>query len=419
MNYNFHFLYTTVIRDLDEIPHPVKLLMGGVFIYMIGWGVIEPFLSIYINQLFDSYFIVGLLFAVFFFITAVFSAPIGDLSDKAATTKIIPWLMFLYPFIAILYFLGGSFIGFLSFFMVFTARVIHGFASTLWVAVEAFVRQNSQAKHTAGIFGLYFTLQNLAFIIGNTIAIAAIILFGISFSQISVLFFGLLITPVIAALFISKIPARAEPVKTAIKEVIEKDRVFQREIADFKRLGNIASIVILQGYFMTALMVLGLVFLPLVAVNAKLSLVEIAVLVLAIHVPLAFSFVFSEIADRLEKFSLVSAGFFSAALILLAIALFGENTTMLFGSALLLGIIFAILQPTVNALLTEITPFEESGEMTGIFHSVVGISNAINALLIGTLASLFGISFPFIAFAFLFLLMAIVSLRHRRSSAIS
>ncbi len=416
MNYNLHFLYTTVIKDLDDIPPQVKMLLFGIFIYTLGWGLIEPFLSVYINHLFDSYFVVGMLFAIFFFVAMLFSAPIGDLADKMSNTKIIPWMMFTYPFIAILYYLGSVFTGILSIGIIFAARALNGFSATLWVVVEAFVRQNSPARHTAGIFGLFFTIQNLAFVLGLLVSTGLIIMYGISFEHLGLLFFGLLFTPIIAGLYIMRIPSPGLPLKTAIREVIEKDKVYKREIHDFRHLGNAMTTVVMQGYFMTALVVLGKVFLPLLAASTQRSLLEIAILAIIVHIPLLFSFILSEIADRTEKFKFTGIGFGAAAVLLVVVALFVENTPILYASAFLLGIVFAMLQPAVNALLTEITPQDEKGEMTGVFHSVANISNAINSLLIGTLAALFGITAPFIVFAFLLVIMAFASFTQKSNS---
>ncbi len=76
MHYGHFFLYTRVQRDINALPKGARALIFAMFIYMVGWGIFGPFLSILIHNIVQNYALAGLFYGLLFLVGVVFSAPL-------------------------------------------------------------------------------------------------------------------------------------------------------------------------------------------------------------------------------------------------------------------------------------------------------------------------------------------------------
>ncbi len=407
MRHNHSFLYTRVHKDLKKIPKDVKTLIFGMFIYVLAWGIIDPFFSIFVNNIVQNYFITGLFFGMFFIVGAIVALPGGALADKINKIKFTVFSLFLYPILGLLYFSVPFLSSAAGLVVLFVSRLFHGVIGIFWVVEESFIREKSPKSETSATFGLYITAYRSCFVIAPLFVIPIVLFFGLNLGNLQWLLLALIPFPILGALIISRIKyTKGEPFVKAVKEVIVQEQVVKKEFKDLKDLGFIGYFTLLIGFFMMSIQVIVVFLIPLHAVSLNLGLIEISLLFALINLPFLFSFFFAEIADSLGKVNVIGVGFVIASIALAVIALDNSLSFVFFAAAFVLGIIVAIIQPAVNGLITDITPRVNDGEMTGLFMATLRISGFISVLLLGFLAESYGLHFPFMVFAFLILAMA-------------
>ncbi len=407
MHHHTHsFLYTRVHRDLKKIPKDVKILIFGMFIYVLAWGIIDPFFSIFVHSIVQNYFITSLFYGIFFIVGAFFDLPAGALAGKINKIKFTVSSMFLYPVLGLLYFSIPFLSSAAGLIVLFFARVFHGIVGIFWVVEESFIREKSPKGETSATFGLYITVYKSCFVIAPLIVIPIVLFFGLNLGNIQWLLLALIPFPILGGLIISRIKCKGGPFVKAIKEVVVQDKVIKKEFKDLKELGFVGYFTLLIGFFMMSIQVIVAFLIPLHAVSLNLGLVEISLLFALINLPFLFSFFFSELADSLDKTNVIAVGFVIASIALAAIALDNSLSVVFFAAAFVLGIIVALIQPAVNGLITDITPRVNDGEMTGLFKATLKISGFVSVLLLGFLSESFGLHLPFLIFAFLILAMA-------------
>jgi len=406
MRHNIFFLYTAVQSDLSEIPKNVKLLIFGMFVYMLAWGAIDPFLAIFLYNVTGSYLLSGILFGIFFLTGVALSMPVGSLADKTNRMKYTITAMLSYPFIGLLHIAAAFAAAPFSLIALLVGRVCNGIGATLWVMVEGFVRKESPKGKTSATFGLFMTFYQLAFVVAPLLVFFAVAFFGITTSNVYWLFLYLIPFPIISAIIISRVKDKGMPFSDGVKEVIEKEGIVKKELRDLQSMGFLGIVMVLIGFFMVAIQAMIFFLLPLYAISLSLDLLGISLLFAAISIPYLFSFLLAELADHFGKVNIISICFLLSAIILIALFFTSTASITFFIACFLLGFIFATLQPAVNGLITDVTPRIQEGEMTGVYTAVFKLGGFAAAIGFGLLAETSGLHAPFLAFAVLLLAMA-------------
>ena len=409
MRHDLHFLYTKVHHDFKALPQGIKTLVFGFFVYMLAWGIIEPFFSIYLHSVVGNYALAGLFYSILFFTGFAISIPAGGLAGKINKMRYIKFSMLLYPAVGIFYFLVPMLPRIFSLLVLFLALVAHGIAASFWIMVEGFIREKSPKKETSAAFGLFITFQRLAYVIGPGFIFFFVVLLPFSFEKINWLFLSLLFFPVVSAFMVGRISDKGKPIAAGIREVVVKDGVVKKELKDLNELGFMGGFALLTGFFMRSIEIVVTFLLPLYALSLNMGLVEIALLFGLVSLPYLSSFFLAELADSFGKAKAISLGFALAAVALFFLSFSTEPSATFFITCLALGFILALLQPAVNGLITDITPRVQDGEMTGLFSAVLKISGFLTAILLGFLADFFGLAFPFAVFAIILLVMSLLT----------
>jgi MFS family permease len=380
-----------------------------MFVYVLAWGIIDPFFSIFIHGIVRNYTLAGLFYSIFFLIGVFFSAPIGGLAGKVNKIRFTVVSMLAYPFIGLFYFSLAFIPASLVWLVLLFARVLHGFAALFWVMVEDIIRERSPKGKTSATFGIYLTFNKFAFVVAPAFIILGVVFFGLNAGNLHFLLLALIPFPLVSAFLVSRIRSSGERFEQAVKEVVVEDAIIRKELQDLKQLGFVGFFTLLIGFFIRVIEVVIFFLLPLYILSSNLGIVDVSLVFALINFPYLFSFFLANFADRFGKTTMISVGFFLAAFCFLGLAFFSEFPVLLFGIALLLGFILALLQPAVNGLITDITPRVQDGEMTGVLRSVLETSAFAATVLIGFLADAFSLSFPFIVFAFVLVLMAVLT----------
>jgi len=407
INHYLNFLYTEVQSDLNEIPRGVKTIIFGLFVYMIAWGILDPFFSILLHQVIGNYSLTGLVYGSFFVVGAIFSAPVGCLADKVNQIKFAVFAIFSYPLVSLFYFVSFFFPAGMSVIMLFFARALNGACALFWVMAESFIRKKSPKGKTSATFGLYITFQRLAYVIAPIIIIPLVLFFGLNFQNLHWLLLAIIPFSIASGLIISRIKDQGEPVMQGIQDVMVKDNIVKKELRDMKQIGIVGYLCLALAFFMRALESILIFLVPLYALSIKLSIIEISLLFGAISLPFLLSFFLAELSDRFSKASIICLGFACSAIILFAIAFSGESHAVLVVACFALGFLLAILQPAINGLITDITPRVNDGEITGLYMTVIMISGFLSAAAIGMLSDLVGLTFPFIVLGAILICLAL------------
>ena len=98
-------------------------------------------------------------------------------------------------------FLGGGF----SLIALFFTRILHGFASLMWIPVEGFIRAKSPKGKTSATFGLHVTVYKLSYVIAPLFSIPLILFFGLTSINIHWLLLALIPFPIISVFLILRI----------------------------------------------------------------------------------------------------------------------------------------------------------------------------------------------------------------------
>ncbi len=127
-----------------------------------------------------------------------------------------------YPAIALLYLFSALLSPAFGLFLLFFTRLLHGFSSLLWIPVEGYIRQNSPKEMAPSTFGPHITFYRFAYVIAPVFVIPVVLFFGLT--AVDVHWFLLFIIPssVLAALIISKIGGRGEPLAQALKMLLKR-----------------------------------------------------------------------------------------------------------------------------------------------------------------------------------------------------
>ena len=79
----------SVIKDSRRIPVGVKLIVFVLFVRMLGWGLVDPYYSMYIQQFTESYTTIGLFAGMMSVIQLIVILPLIRLADKVKDARII------------------------------------------------------------------------------------------------------------------------------------------------------------------------------------------------------------------------------------------------------------------------------------------------------------------------------------------
>src|SRR5690606_2723538 len=132
-------------------------------------------------------------------------------------------------------------------------------------------------------------------------------------------------------------------------------------------------------------------FIPLYGRYIGLSLSQIGIVVAVLMLPFAFSFAAAEIADRSERMRNVMIGLFISGLSIAALALVEHHTmwTLLaFGMMSMVG--YAIILPSLNAMITLLSPKKIQGSATAMTDMMVFCSIIVGSPIIGRMIDVFG-----------------------------
>ena len=396
---------STVSRDLFSLPIAVKRISLVVFLYYISWGISDPFLPIYFDNLLGSYTSVGIVFALLYFFSIFLSLPFGDLSDIVSKRSLMRIMLFLYlP-------LGPILAGVRTMFHMVLFRAYHAFLATgLWASAEAYVRSHSPRQQSSESMGLFDSAIGLAVCVGAILGGILVTWFGIPF-----LFYIMPLFIFSAFIVIHFLPDHEgiAGMGAGMKAFFKK-KMFRFEIRDFFSIPGMAHITLLSFLFNMATIGTA-VLLPLVYRAFGAAFWQIGVVYALFMLPSLFEAPLSVLADRMNRKILLVIGAI-AAICIQFLMIFVDHTATLFALSVLLGVSFALIRPLVEGVVTQKMPHERVGELNGVYRSCILLASAIGSFAIGPIADSFSVQTAFGVGASIMAIFFILSLSYRFSA---
>jgi MFS family permease len=398
----FKSAWNHLVSDFKDIPLGVKLLTFVISLRAFGWGFVDPFFSIYLNQFTPDYTLIGLLSSIVAFAALITIIPLMRITDRIQERVLIQDGQVLFLLVVLGYLLSGFF---LSVPLLIFTLALNGVAQTLVVVgVEAYIRK-ADGGGKSGPFGFYVAMDYLGWILGMLISAYTIAYYGLN-----TMFYFILPSILIAFLVLPRI--HEEGLKSLIMEIrsfFRSRQDFMDLLGDFKTLDPKTFFFLSLAFFDGFIRTFVYVFIPLFALSLNLELKAIALLSVAMYLPFIFSYFFSELSDSFSKMKVISVGLFIGSISFVFLHFVVSQTWVLVFAAFI-SLSLAIIRPAYNGALTRLTPRSKLGEITGIYNFVERIGRIVGPILTGLVADHYGLKITFLAIALATLALAFLSL---------
>lgn len=380
----FHYV-ADFPSDLGTLPSSIRRVSLVIFLYTTIWGALDPFLTLYFYDLFGTYTAVAVLSAFLYFFSMLLSLPLGDLADIVSKKKLMRVFLILYlPF--------GFILASLSTFLQFAFfRVYHAALATgLWSSAETYVRAHSPPRKSSESMGFFDSAIALATLVGAVSGGFVVEVFGIDF-----LFYVFAIF-VIAALSVFPYLPDHHGVSSFWSGVtqLKRNGVFRFELRDYFRVRGLPFVSLLA--FMIRSVSFGtLIVLPLFSDKIGASYIETGLIYAVFALPTVFEAPFSIFSDRFDRKKVLIAGGL-ASVLFLGGAFVSNGIISLFIFTLFAALAFALINPAIEGIATELMPRHKIGELNGVYRSVVLLAASAGSFIIGPIADNFSIQTPFL-----------------------
>ena len=394
---------SAIISDVKKIPLGVKLIVLVIFLRMLGWGFVDPFFSIFVQQFNSSYTVIGSLEALLSVVSLLAIIPIIRLADKVKDSRIIENGEILYFFTIVCYMLAGFF---KSLPLLVFGLVLNGIAQPfIVVGAEAYIRKHNGSSGSSKSFGYYTALNYFGWILGMIMAV-----FLVKYYNFNNMFLFILPSIILSFFILPKIKERGiESLIIGIRKYFHHVQDLKIIFSDIKTLDRKMIFILILALFDGIIVMFSYIFLPLFALSINLSLQKVALLMAVMYFPFIFSFFFSELTDKLRKMKVIATGLFISAFSFVMLS-FIVHQVWIVVLAASISLSLAIIRPAYNGIITHMTPRSMWGEITGINNFVMKIGQIIGPVFSGLIADFFGIKIAFLMIAVLSLILGVVTL---------
>ena len=394
--------FKKIAADTKAFPVGVKLIVFVLFLRSFGWGFVDPFFSIFVNDFSDNYAGVGSLISLMNLASLIAIIPLVRLASKMKDTVIMRDGEVLYVF-AIAFYLMAAFTGWLSFLVM--AFIFNGIAFPFMiVGAETYIRKYTGPLTQTKSFAFYTAIHYLGWILGMLISAFTVQFYGLK------LMFLFIFPSSIAGFWILKHIRERVGLKSMLwgfKKYLHNGEDFKVIVDSVRNIDKRTAFCLMLSFFDGVIIMFSFIFIPLFALSINLDLRSIALLMAAMYMPFIFSFFISELTDRLKRMDVIAMGLFIGGLSFVLMS-FIVDELWIAVLATMKSVSLAIIRPTYNAELTRLTPRKMLGEMTGLNNIAMRLGFIVGPILSGYLADRYSLQVAFFAIAvFAFTLAAI------------
>lgn len=373
-------LLSSVTRDVRRLSRLVKIVSVSGGIFYLAWGFSDVYLSIITHRVVgENLAIVGAITAGFYLLGVVMTLPALEADKDFSMRNILVWGKYCYLLAILAYFFAAIQ---MSVVLLLLGYCINGLANPfVHNTYETAVREYGNKKVASRVFGWYAFTTGFGWSVGLLIAALVVVpLLGIEATLLLTLTAVALTIP-----FDLKLPRIKIDLKRATKRLLSLRRTFFSPVEHLRRSPPTKIFVLMMLFFWSLLDYMTYIFVPLFAMSLGLSLTQAGLLALTVRLPYLFSFFFSELADRWERFELLGLSFFGISALLFCL-LFTRNALAVLAVMMALSTFLAIIKPTASGILTTLVTHEGRMEVSGLQTLFLKMGGAIGVALFGALA---------------------------------
>jgi len=402
--------FVNILRgDAKRLPRILVLTILSIGIYNFGWGFADPFFSLYVSQFTTQYTVIGFCSSLMSVLTIVLLFMVGPLLDRCRHQTLIDAAKVGYFFVGLFYFLAGQWH---SLTMLLIAIILNGaLIPMVWTSTLATLEKYTDEKDTTLTFGLYASVRQLMWGCGLAVSLLVVWKFPLHYIYIPVMIF-----PLLSILVTRHVKEEGvQPFFAALKAVVVEDRVLVRMIRELRLFATELRWAFVLTLFTYIVYMIGMTYVPLYAMAQGYTHVQTGLLLLVMGSPFFVSFLTAEMADHSERFRNIIVGLIVSSIALGGLAQWGQGTGWhLFACGFLLMAGFAIIEPSLSAIVTMLTPKKESGTSSAVMGCMVFLSVVVFSPVMGFLIDGYGWQKTFIVCALFCFCLALLTSAIRR-----
>ena len=363
------------------------ILFTVIFVSSLGFSIIAPLIPMYMREMGESGFGIGMLFAGYAISRVIFTPIIGEISDKKGRKAFISGGLLLYALISLSYIWAGNLV------VLAVIRFLHGFASVL-IAPISMAYGGEIAKE--GREGRVMALFNVAIFtgIGAGPLLGAFLIHHFDQSMVFYVLASLAaLSSVVTLLFLP-----------------ETDRTGPPE-GGFASLGalmkkDILRLLVVWGVSAPMGIAVVLSFIPILAVKIGVAPPGASIIVsVCVFMIVLFLEPFGKLADKAKKFQKFFL-LFTGQLIIAVALLFSpacDSMTTLLLAAAVIGLGTSVEYPVGSDIAVLVGRRVGMGSSIGLLSASKSAGAAITPLVAGLVMDVFGINAAFYSIAILIL----------------
>lgn len=390
-------------KELSSLPLAVKRMGLVIFIYHLGWGMVNPFMPLFFFEVFGNYGATTFIAALFTILGMLWLFPVGEFLDKFSQRKTFRFILLFYlpiwPYLAVLQ----------TFLQAVIYQIYHSIAATiLWSSAETYNRTHAEKGRCSEAWGLHDICSTFSLAVGALVG-GLMLEYFMDIRMLFVTFPPLLI---IVAFIVSKyLPKDPNKVKVKVKDAfrsMEWRQLYRRALRNFYFTPGLARVwpfIFFLG-FMSASQV---VMIPLMADSLGASYFTIGAMYALFSLPILFEAPFSVLADTWSSKTMIVLGSLLATVSLIGFGI-SQNVFVLILLSLQLGLAVAMFMPSVSGAVGNSINSDNKGELNSVFMASQSLGGIIGLFTLGFLADVIGIQEVFFISAGVMLFSAILAI---------
>ncbi len=382
------------------------LLFSTIFLlFSIVVGAVLTIHPLYLEQFFGKAELVGLVAVLSSLAGMMFSLPAGVLADKLGRKRLLIASFLLLSAVLLVFFLNTSL------YALFVLQIAFGISmASAWVISEAFVKDISPIGSRGEFRSVFGTFANAGLFAGPVIGGLLADRYAL---RIPYIFSALVLLASLTLVFKLTDNNRAPSTGNPNKSENSKDELFAvlKEFAQQRELNVLALCTVSLFFWYSARWVFG----PLFLKDLGYSPFVIGLWIGISGAPfLLFQILFGKLGDKIGKNKLICLGFIIATIFIIPLG-FLESLSGLLVTIFVISLGTTLVEPLIEARVTDIVPRERYGAYSGIFELAKTTGVMLGLVSSSLFVFLFGIFYSFLPAVIVFIITLALFLYTRQS----
>jgi len=381
-------------RENEGLFFTVLLFSIAIFLFCLAQGAVSAVYPSYLKSFVLKAHLVGLLAALVYIIQLPVSGPVGALSDTTGRKKLLIVSLSAFAGVEVLYFINHHLIALILLQLLAGLLMV-----TVFVSSEAFIRDISPPEKRGEIRSFFGTWVTAGYLIGpviggwigNTYSIRIPFLLSAAFMLLSLLLLSGLRDD------------RSHGNKASMRDRVSLLGPVRRFFSLGEEICYLSlSAIVLYFWYATKW-----IYAPLYLLHLGYDLSIVGIWLGASLLPLIILQIPAGIlGDRIGKDRVIMGGIIISSIFIAPLG-FISSLNGLILAILIISSGSAMIEPLINARITDIIPKESYGEYSGVFEGTKILGCILGPVVTGFIVELAGFRYAFVPSAILFFLLIV------------